>query len=118
MEASCLSLNLRHSLGRFQEMQDGLHTDKAVDNDRVLPSGGGGSGTFTTTLSEEMGLFFRSTETQLVTRDGAIHVQVPAANMQQIQAQSGMVLRVLPTNPEWRVWRDGIQYRDYDMIPH
>jgi hypothetical protein len=26
-----------------------------------------------------------------------------------------MVLRVLPTNPEGKVWRDGIQYRDYDM---
>jgi hypothetical protein len=70
---------------------------------------------FTTALKEETGLFFRSTETQLVTGDGAIHVQVPAANGQQIQAQSGMVLRVLPTNPEWKVWRDGIQYRDYDM---
>jgi hypothetical protein len=53
---------------------------------------------FTTALSEETGLFFRSTGTQLVTRDGAIHVQVPASTVQQIQAQSGMVLRVLPTN--------------------
>jgi hypothetical protein len=45
MEASCLSLNLCHSFGRFQEMQNGLHTDKVANNDRVLPSGGGGSGT-------------------------------------------------------------------------
>jgi hypothetical protein len=70
---------------------------------------------FTTALREETGLFFRSTGTQLVTGDGAIHVQVPAANGEQIQAQSGMVLRVLPTNSGWKVWRDGIQYRDYDM---
>jgi hypothetical protein len=70
---------------------------------------------FTTALKEETGLFFRSTGTQLVTGDGGIHVQVPAANGQHIQAQSRMVLRVLPTNPEWKVWRDGIQYRDYDM---
>jgi hypothetical protein len=26
-----------------------------------------------------------------------------------------MVLRVLPTNPEWRMWRNGIQDCDYDM---
>jgi hypothetical protein len=45
MEASCLSLNLCHSFGRLQEMQNGLHTDKVADNDRVLPSRGGGSGT-------------------------------------------------------------------------
>jgi hypothetical protein len=70
---------------------------------------------FTTALKEETGLFFHSTGTQLVTGDKGIHVQVPAANGQQIQAQSGMVLRVLPTNPEWRVWRHGIQYRDYHM---
>jgi hypothetical protein len=43
MEASCLSLNLCHSFGRFQEMQNGLHTDKVANNNRVLPSGGGGS---------------------------------------------------------------------------
>jgi hypothetical protein len=42
MKASCLSLNLRHSLGRSQEMQDGFHTDKAADDDCVLPSGGSG----------------------------------------------------------------------------
>jgi hypothetical protein len=45
MEASCLLLNLCHSFGRFQEMQNGFHTDKVANNDRVLPSGEGGSGT-------------------------------------------------------------------------
>jgi hypothetical protein len=39
---------------------------------------------FTTALKQETGLFFRSTGTQLVTGDGGIHVQVPAANGQQI----------------------------------
>jgi hypothetical protein len=47
MEASCLLLNLHHSFGRFQEMQNGLHSAmaKVANNDHVHPSGGDGSGT-------------------------------------------------------------------------
>jgi hypothetical protein len=46
MEASHLSLNLRHSFGRFQEMQDGVYSDGVkVANDHMRPSGEDGSGT-------------------------------------------------------------------------
>jgi hypothetical protein len=116
MEASCLSLNLCHLFGRFQEMLNVASIPTRSPTTIVCSQVGEvAQALFTTALKEETGLFFRSTGTQLVTGDERIHVQVPAANGQQIQAQSGMVLRVLPTDPEWKVWRDGIQYRDYDM---
>jgi hypothetical protein len=73
---------------------------------------------FTTALEEETGLFFRSTGAALIAGDGAINVQVPAANVQQIQAQSSMVLRIEPKNPKWTAWPEGeekVHYREYDM---
>jgi hypothetical protein len=52
MEASHHSLNLRHSFGRFQEMQNGVHPDRFKVQgsrfkvpDHMRPSGGGGPGT-------------------------------------------------------------------------
>jgi hypothetical protein len=74
---------------------------------------------FTRALKEETGLDFRSSGAALLARDGAIHVQVLAANGPQAHAASGMVLQVHPTNREWAASQEvpgaGIQYRDYDM---
>jgi hypothetical protein len=73
---------------------------------------------FTTALKEETGLFFCSIGAALVARDRAINVQVLVANGQQIQAQSGMVLRIQPRDPKWTPWLEGgekVQYCEYDM---
>jgi hypothetical protein len=69
-------------------------------------------------LKTETGLDLRSSGATLLARDGAIDVQVPSATGPQIQAGSGMILRLRPRNSEWTAWRAvgaGVRYRDYEM---
>jgi hypothetical protein len=73
---------------------------------------------FTRALKEETGLDYRSQGRALLIGQGAIHVQVPSADVAQALSSSGMVLRIMPTKTEWSRWSDmGSQYqfRDYDM---
>jgi hypothetical protein len=75
-------------------------------------------GTFTRALNKETGLDYRSPGKALMIGHGAIHVQVPLADVAQALASSGMVLRIMPTKTEWSRWskkESQYQFRDYDM---
>jgi hypothetical protein len=73
---------------------------------------------FTRAIKEETGLDYRSPGKALLIGQGAIHVQVPSANVAQALSSSGMVLRIMPTKTEWSRWSEmgsEYQFRDYDM---
>ena len=73
---------------------------------------------FSRALKDKTGLDCRSSGTALLTRDGAINVQVPSADVSQALTSRGMVLKILPRNTEWSRWHEmgcQYQYRDYDM---
>jgi hypothetical protein len=73
---------------------------------------------FTRALKEETGLDYRSPGRALLIGQGAIHVQVPSADVAQALSSLGMVLRIMPTKMEWSRWSgmgSQYQFRDYDM---
>jgi hypothetical protein len=71
-----------------------------------------------TALKAETCLDLRSSGATLLSEDGAIDVQIPAATNSQVQAGSGMIFRMRPKKSEWTAWRavgPGVRYRDYEM---
>jgi hypothetical protein len=98
-------------------MQDGIDSKQQATAN--LPDAANMALTlFTRALKEETGLDYRSPGKALLIGQGAIHVQVPSADVAQALASSVMVLRIMPTKTEWSRWSEmGSQYqfRDYDM---
>jgi hypothetical protein len=98
-------------------MQDGVNSKQQAITDLPRRSKHGGD-LFTRAPKEETRLDCRLPGRALLTGQGAIHVQVPSADVAQALSSLGMVLKIMPTKTEWSRWSDmGSQYqfRDYDM---
>jgi hypothetical protein len=59
-----------------------------------------------TALKAKTGLDLRSSGATLLSEDGAIDVQMPAATASQVQAGASMIFRIRPKKSEWTAYRD------------